>query len=81
MPLPSLSTCALTARMMTRAPAFSILFSARVTLTKRYWVTSDERRRDGPNRFAGMPQRQVCFAIDLACAARGHFIHVVRVNR
>ena len=45
MPLPSsLSTCALTARMMMRASAFSILFSARVTLTKRYWVTSDERR-------------------------------------
>ena len=53
MPLPSLSTCALTARMMTRAPAFSILFSARVTLTKRYWVTSDERRSICDREFIG----------------------------
>ena len=31
--------------MMMRASALSILFSAGVTSTKRYWVTSDERRR------------------------------------
>jgi hypothetical protein len=27
------------------APPFSVLFSLWVTLTNRYWVTSDERRR------------------------------------
>ena len=55
LPLSSLSTtCAPTARMMTRAPALSILFPIRVTLTERYWVTSDERRSlHHPHRAAG----------------------------
>jgi len=45
LPISALSTtCAPTARMMTHAPALSILFPIRVTLTERYWVTSDERR-------------------------------------
>jgi len=29
----------------TAQAAISVLFSARVTLTNHYWVTSDERRR------------------------------------
>jgi hypothetical protein len=38
-------TCAPSARMMTKHPAISVLYSVRVTLTNHYWVITDERRR------------------------------------
>jgi len=36
--------------MMMACFAFCILFSIAVTLTERYWVTSDERRRTPAER-------------------------------